>query len=66
MSKSWPYVLCVLGLTRSELGLVLFILALIVAAGKLPQIGESIGAFLYRRRTKSGGGPPAGSRPSGP
>jgi Sec-independent protein translocase protein TatA len=56
----------VLGLTRSELGLVLFVLALIVAAGKLPQIGESIGAFLYRRRTKHGSSRPSGSDPKAP
>ena len=63
---SAPYVSCVLALTRSEAGLVLFILVLVIAAGKLPQVGESIGAFLHRRRVKHKEPPPPGSEPPGP
>jgi Sec-independent protein translocase protein TatA len=58
--------LWVLGLTRSELGLVLFIVALVAAAGKLPQIGESIGAFLYRRHGKREPAKPGEPPPAGP
>jgi Sec-independent protein translocase protein TatA len=38
-----------LGLSQSELGLVLFILLLIVVAGKLRPWGEALGSWLYRR-----------------
>jgi Sec-independent protein translocase protein TatA len=37
------------GLSKSELGIVLFILLLIVAAGKLRSWGEALGSYLYRR-----------------
>lgn len=39
------------GLSFGELALVVFLLAIILGAGKVPQIGESIGAFVsgYRR-----------------
>jgi Sec-independent protein translocase protein TatA len=43
-----------LGLTPSELGIVLFIFLLVVAAAKLPAWGEKIGAYLYRRREPTG------------
>jgi Sec-independent protein translocase protein TatA len=39
-----------LGLSASELGMILFIFVLIALAGKLPAWGEALGAFLYRRR----------------
>jgi hypothetical protein len=37
------------GLSKSELGIVLFILLLIVVAGKLRAWGEALGSYLYRR-----------------
>lgn len=39
------------GLSFTEIALVVFLLAIIIGAGKVPQIGESIGAFVagYRR-----------------
>lgn len=39
------------GLSASELGLVLFLFALIFASGKLPRVGEALGEYLagYRR-----------------
>ena len=37
------------GLSKSELGIVLFILLLIVASGKLKTWGEALGSFRYRR-----------------
>jgi Sec-independent protein translocase protein TatA len=45
------------GLSTSEFGIVLFILLLIVAAGKLPAWGEAMGAYWYRRGQSSKGGP---------
>ena len=45
-----------LGLSASELGIVLFILLLVVAAGKLKAWGEVLGGFLYRRRTLGSAG----------
>ena len=38
-----------LGLTPSELGIVLFIFLLVVAAAKLPAWGERLGGYLHRR-----------------
>jgi len=37
-------------LSSSELGIVIFILLLVVAAGKLPGLAEAMGSRLYRRR----------------
>jgi hypothetical protein len=37
-------------LSSSELGIVLFILLLVVASGKLPELAEALGSRLYRRR----------------
>jgi hypothetical protein len=49
-------------LTPSELGIVLFIVLLVVAAGKLRAAGEALGSLLYRLRAgrRSGGGAPPG------
>jgi Sec-independent protein translocase protein TatA len=44
------------GLSWSELGMVLFILLLIVAASKLPALGEALGSYLYRSRASRNGG----------
>jgi Sec-independent protein translocase protein TatA len=47
-------------LSSSELGIVIFILLLVIAAGKLPGWGEALGSFLYRRRVSpdTGDAPP--------
>jgi Sec-independent protein translocase protein TatA len=39
-----------LGLTSGELGIVIFIFLLVVAATKLPAWGEALGGYLHRRR----------------
>jgi len=49
------------GLSKSELGMVLFILLLIVSSGKLKAWGEALGSNLYRR-----GGPGRRGRQSDP
>jgi Sec-independent protein translocase protein TatA len=46
----------VLNINSSELGMVLFVFALVALAGKLPQLGEAVGGYLYRRRTRRPGG----------
>jgi Sec-independent protein translocase protein TatA len=48
-----------LGLTSSELGFVMFIFLLVVAAAKLPAWGETVGGYLHRR----GASNPSGTRP---
>ena len=53
-----------LGLSQSELGMVLFILLLIVSAGKLRAWGEALGSYLYRRGES--GRPPRESDPGPP
>lgn len=45
-------------LSSSELGIVVFILLLVVAAGKLPAWAESLGSRLYRRKAARQGSPP--------
>jgi Sec-independent protein translocase protein TatA len=45
----------VFGLSWSELGMVLFILLLIVAASKLPALGEALGSWLHRFHPPPGG-----------
>lgn len=39
------------GLSWSEIGLTAFLLVIIIGAGKVPRVGESIGAFVdgYRK-----------------
>ena len=37
------------GLSRSELAIVVFILLLVIVAGRLPRWGEALGSYLYRR-----------------
>jgi len=41
----------VFGLSWSELGLTAFLLFIIIGAGKVPQVGESVSAFMagYRK-----------------
>jgi len=51
-----------LGLTPSELGIVVFIFLLVVVAAKLPAWGEKLGELLNRRRDPSGRDP-KGTRP---
>jgi Sec-independent protein translocase protein TatA len=51
-----------LGLSRSELGIVLFILVLIVASSRLPRIGETLGSYFYRRGESQKGGRKGGRR----
>jgi Sec-independent protein translocase protein TatA len=50
------------GLSMSELGIVLFILLLVIGAGRLPRWAESLGSYLYRRGKGKGqdasGAPP--------
>ena len=56
-----------LGLTPSELGIVIFIFFLVVAAARLPAWGEAIGGLLHRRRASSRHDPPAaGDAPKDP
>ncbi|HMJ55315.1 MAG TPA: hypothetical protein VK540_24740 [Polyangiaceae bacterium] len=45
-----PYLRGMLGLSTSELAIVVFILLLVVVAGRLPRWGEALGSYLYRRR----------------
>src|SRR5262249_21534673 len=47
-------------LSSSELGMVIFILLLVVASGKLAGLAEALGSWLYRRKVarESGGAPP--------
>jgi Sec-independent protein translocase protein TatA len=40
----------IFGMTRGEIGLVLFIFALIYGAGLLPRVGEKLGAWLARTK----------------
>jgi Sec-independent protein translocase protein TatA len=47
-----------LGLTPSELGIVIFIFLLVVAAARLPSWGEAVGGYLHRRKASSRQGPP--------
>jgi Sec-independent protein translocase protein TatA len=49
------------GLSTSELAIVVFILLLVIVAGRLPRWGEALGSYLYRR---SNGGPPSAEAPS--
>jgi Sec-independent protein translocase protein TatA len=49
------------GLSTSELAIVVFILLLVVVAGRLPRWGEALGSYLYRHRN---GGPPGAEAPS--
>lgn len=49
-----------LGLTSSELGIVIFIFLLVVAAAKLPAWGEMLGGYLHRRGESSRRHPKAG------
>jgi Sec-independent protein translocase protein TatA len=44
------YLMQMLGLSTSELAMVVFILLLVVVAGRLPRWGEALGSYLYRRR----------------
>lgn len=44
-----------LGLTTSELGIVLFLLSIVVLAGRLPRWGEAFGSFLYKRSREASG-----------
>jgi hypothetical protein len=37
------------GLSASELAIVVFILLLVIVAGRLPRWGEALGSYLYRR-----------------
>jgi hypothetical protein len=39
----------VLGMTRGEIGLVLFIFALVYASGLLKRAGDRLGAWMSRR-----------------
>jgi hypothetical protein len=44
------YIWIMLGLTPSELGIVVFIFLLVVAAARLPAWGEMLGEYFHRRR----------------
>ena len=43
------YLMRMPGLSTSELAIVVFILLLVIAAGRLPRWGEAVGSYLYRR-----------------
>jgi hypothetical protein len=55
-----PYLKGMPGLSTSELAIVVFILLLVVVAGRLPRWGEALGSYLYRRRNA---GPPNDEAP---
>ena len=40
----------ILGMTHGELGLVLFIFALVYGAQVVPKVGERVGVWLSRKR----------------
>jgi Sec-independent protein translocase protein TatA len=40
----------IFGMTHGELGLVLFIFALVYGAQVVPKVGERVGAWLSRKR----------------
>ena len=54
------YQMTMLGLSTSELAIVVFILLLVVVAGRLPRWGEALGSYLYKR------GKPAGTEDEAP
>jgi len=56
-----PYLRAMLGLSTSELAIVVFILLLVVVAGRLSRWGEALGSYLYRRRNP---GPPSADAPA--
>jgi Sec-independent protein translocase protein TatA len=49
------YQMTMLGLSTSEFAIVVFILLLVIVAGRLPRWWEALGSYLYKR------GKPAGS-----
>jgi Sec-independent protein translocase protein TatA len=69
-----PYLKRMPGLSTSELAIVVFILLLVVVAGRLARWGEALGSYLYRRRNFDNANdgpsshaptqPPAGTAPS--
>src|SRR5258707_11949038 len=52
------YMWRMLGLTPSEIGIVIFIFLLVVAAGRLPAWGEAAGGYLHRRKAPNRQDPP--------
>jgi len=58
-AEMMPYLMGVLGLSTSELAIVVFILLLVIVAGRLPRWGEALGSYLYRR-----GNPPHSEEPA--
>jgi Sec-independent protein translocase protein TatA len=48
-----------LGLTPSEIGIVVFIFLLVGAAARLPAWGEALGGYLHRRKGSNRHDPPA-------
>jgi Sec-independent protein translocase protein TatA len=44
-----PYLRRMPGLSTSELAIVVFILLLVIVAGRLPRWGEALGSYFYRR-----------------
>jgi hypothetical protein len=43
----------IFGMTRGELGLTAFVFGLVYAAALLPRLGERLGMFFVKRRTKA-------------
>jgi hypothetical protein len=77
-AEMMPYLMGVFGLSTSELSIVVFILLLVIVAGRLPRWGEALGSYLYRRGKSphseepipashdgSGARTPTGTGPSG-
>ena len=54
-----PYLMGMPGLSTSELAIVVFILLLVIVAGRLPRWGEALGSYLYKR-----GNPPHSEEPA--
>jgi hypothetical protein len=44
-----PYLMGMPGLSANELAIVVFILLLVIVAGRLPRWGEALGSYLYKR-----------------
>jgi hypothetical protein len=54
-----PYLMGMPGLSANELVIVVFILLLVIVAGRLPRWGEALGSYLYKR-----GKPPHSEEPA--
>jgi Sec-independent protein translocase protein TatA len=56
VAEVMPYLMRMPGVSTSELAIVVFILLLVIVAGRLPRWGEALGSYLYRRRKPGSSG----------